>query len=1412
MERMKKRFWRREMVVDAQGPASSLEELPYDELGLLWNRVCSRSGTHLEMYSLVSLSDRKYKRVHMRKSHHSVSFLTTTTRRRPSGLPRCCCRRRQELVGGVSGGRGLVGILLLLRGILEVISAEINGFVFVFLSIGKPRGTLQEKGKRGRKRCLRRRRLVTVELLFMGDHGGFSRPSSSLLNGLLPNKAASVTRVLDADRWSMVEARTAELIQCIQPNQQSEMCRNAVANYVQRLIMKCFSCQVFTFGSVPLKTYLPDGDIDMTAFSKNPILKDMWADDVRNMLETEERSENAEFRVNEVQYIQAEHIICPNSLLFPLLPAHTNFIILITKETKSTSGCCDVKIIKCLVENIVVDISFNQLGGLCTLCFLEEVLYRFLEFFSNFDWENFCVSLWGPIPINSLPDMKAEPPRKDNGEVLLSKLYLDACSSKYSVSPSIQENQGQPFVSKFFNIIDPLRINNNLGRSVSKVIEIRSSIRGSLASRLWISVFGECREVIAWIFVYMVRIRSAFAFGAKRLAALLECPKDDLPSDVDKFFMNIWRQHKSSQRPDAPSPDLWNMQPSSNVETPVEAVSTQAISQPVSTVDQSAQNFKKNDVSKSSGHTAQVEGGLNSSELVENDKSQKTELREGSGSFQFARTRSSPELSDTSADFSSRQRNRLPDTVKNQNPATREDHASQRKNLGSEIFINYCSKTSPDDLSYPRHGSAYQNFDVPDDSAFTSTNQGNADFLATGEGFVSWQKALEMHQEQQDLINMTAVSEAVPHGLYSTQMLSCDSNAGLLSSPEVVTEASIKRSSITEEETENADRGSWADQNNGSTRPSCKVNKNVLTLHYDGKRTSSTGSLSSSNIYKSSSHSTGNGYMFVREDQGLVGEDSNRVHPYLSLRDQDSNLVDDITNLRSCSNTQPTSSSGKSSSESSCDEAPTMSSQLARDKHRRRGTSTSAPFHGTTKSMWDYDNLSSDSVPIGADDNREWVPLSMMGSDVVERTMDSGSMAPMQVHTIHSLGHESPHSSNSDPMVPIRPVLVSASSQRGTADNTGMLPFAFYPTGPPVPFLAMLPVCHYDSSTSVGSTSHFDNIGLGGSGHRNSSDLNFDLTEGQERPVAHIGVGTMKDEAFEQSEVHNPDILNSDFANHWQNLQFGKFCQNTRYPGPLMYSSPVVIPPMYLQGHFPLDGPEDHYLGQTRPTNVYRGYLDDVPRYRGGTGTYLPNQNLSFRDQQALHARSHGGHYGNDHSDRSDREGSWLKSKSRASGRSRGRNQTEKVNPRSKRLTATDNMSEAPWNSYRDEPLASYPSPSNPFSSMGMHGSGNIPHGMHPLPTGNSSRADQAGSAAPSVMMFYSYDHGAGHDDLSSEQPEFGLLGSLHVSGVDEAAHAVDGDLVRFNQRQEAYGRGSGHSSPDHPSSPQAHRRYSFFS
>lgn len=81
----------------------------------------------------------------------------------------------------------------------------------------------------------------------MGDHGSWEQPSCLPPNGLLPEETAKVTQVLDADRWFNAEEQTAELIARIQPNQSSEEQRNAVANYVQRLITECLSCRVSVF-------------------------------------------------------------------------------------------------------------------------------------------------------------------------------------------------------------------------------------------------------------------------------------------------------------------------------------------------------------------------------------------------------------------------------------------------------------------------------------------------------------------------------------------------------------------------------------------------------------------------------------------------------------------------------------------------------------------------------------------------------------------------------------------------------------------------------------------------------------------------------------------------------------------------------------------------------------------------------------------------------------------------------------------------------------------------------------------------------------------------------------------------------------------------------------------------------------
>ena len=42
--------------------------------------------------------------------------------------------------------------------------------------------------------------------------------------------------------------------------------------------------------------------------------------------------------------------------------------------------CIQVKLIKCVIDNIVVDISFNQIGGVTTLCLLELVIHGNLNY------------------------------------------------------------------------------------------------------------------------------------------------------------------------------------------------------------------------------------------------------------------------------------------------------------------------------------------------------------------------------------------------------------------------------------------------------------------------------------------------------------------------------------------------------------------------------------------------------------------------------------------------------------------------------------------------------------------------------------------------------------------------------------------------------------------------------------------------------------------------------------------------------------------------------------------------------------------------------------------------------------------------------------------------------------------------
>uniref|UniRef100_A0A7N0VK41 Polymerase nucleotidyl transferase domain-containing protein n=1 Tax=Kalanchoe fedtschenkoi TaxID=63787 RepID=A0A7N0VK41_KALFE len=347
--------------------------------------------------------------------------------------------------------------------------------------------------------------------------------------------------------WAVAEDAAIHMLSRVHPTLDADQKRKDVTDYLETLITSAISpdVQLFPYGSVPLKTYLPDGDIDLTALSSTKT-EHALASEIRAVLEKRQYEKAGHYEIHDVQFIDAE-----------------------------------VKLVKCLVQNIVVDISFNQLGGICTLCFLEQVdrligrnhlfkrsiilikawcyyesrilgahhglistyaletlvlyifnmfhssidgpvavLYRFLDYFSKFDWDNYCISLNGPVPRAALPDISVDIPEDGWSNMLLSAEFLKNCVDMFSVPSKDPETNLQTFTIKHLNIIDPLKVNNNLGRSVH---------RGNF-----------------------YRICSALRYGARKLGWILSLPRERLSVELKRFFLNSLERHGNNYWDDIP--------------------------------------------------------------------------------------------------------------------------------------------------------------------------------------------------------------------------------------------------------------------------------------------------------------------------------------------------------------------------------------------------------------------------------------------------------------------------------------------------------------------------------------------------------------------------------------------------------------------------------------------------------------------------------------------------------------------------------------------------------------------------------------------------------------------------------------------------------------------------------------------
>lgn len=821
------------------------------------------------------------------------------------------------------------------------------------------------------------------------------------------------------------------------------------------------------------------------------------------------------------------------------------------------------------------------------------------------------------------------------------------------------------------------------------------------------------------------RIRSAFAFGAQRLARLLDCPRENLIAEVNQFFMNTWERHGKGNRPDAPCPDLYGLQQpslnhiegsdslrsnpnskkakenSSSHESEVEAdrgshashsVSSQRRNYSSKQISRNAAVYtpphiqnQKTYANSTSSITAdqnhQAAQSTSSNENTHTDKGRSSRpdylANEGQGRYQFARTHSSPELTDASSEVPSRGRRiRTSETGKGQTVSARSDY-SRRRNLGSEGPDYHSARSSTENSPSSRQGSSHRSIDGAIDSNSASNSyHGESGLSTVGEDHPSVADTMQMHQEEQDRVNMMAsrvhnfsgqvqmpvnlasaylpvpispsilaslghahrnVAGMIPtnipsfeppwassihysQGLVSLPVSQYFPTVGMNSSKEMV-EPPDDNLRSTEVNQDDNDHGFWPENDSDSMREFDPDNGNSVGFNFV-----TSARLNSSDNYLMKDQGV------MKENRGLIRENYGDTSQYQNVKGID---VYPAASSRSIPASQAPPSRSKVSSEGSWDDSPSKVSKSGRDRRGRRNAPSTEPstMYRSGKNGWQYEaELAESASSLPDDDSRNWIQLSTAGTEVAESTV-SGGLDSSHVRTNLIPGYEHAQMSGSSSVLPIASMLVGPDSRQKGVDNHGVLPVTFFPMGPPIPFVTMLPFPVYNFPNEVGnsisSTSQYGDDEFSNS-NVNQSDQSLDPPENLDQSGIINNLNSMKGSAsLEASEEHKSDILNSDFASHWQNLQYGRFCQNPRNHGHTLYPSSVFMPPMYLQGPWdspgrPLSANMNLFAqlmsygprfipvsplqpGSNRPTAVFQHYGDEVPRYRGGTGTYLPN-------------------------------------------------------------------------------------------------------------------------------------------------------------------------------------------------------------
>ena len=320
----------------------------------------------------------------------------------------------------------------------------------------------------------------------------------------MPRRQAELDSVID------------ELIACVGVNQQSLEERLAVLNFTRECILSALAdsdCLVVvtTFGSVPLRSCIWDADMDVSIIArtkKGQLVSEERCNELLDIVHAHfqkvHRDAKAKMSVSEVHLIPSRVPVLKVAVGSFGLDISVNKLAGTVKlpfleMVDGIIGRChlfkrSLLLIKawCAHESRLLGSSKGLLATyaleVMLMClfnvFHDEltrpiiVLQKFLEYFSGFDWDNFCVTVCGPISKDRLAvlsqqyygeafnpriEIEAASGRLIKGRGLGGSCWLDDFRSRFCYDKALDSGS---FQFKLMNIIDPMCHSNNLGRSV----------------------------------------------------------------------------------------------------------------------------------------------------------------------------------------------------------------------------------------------------------------------------------------------------------------------------------------------------------------------------------------------------------------------------------------------------------------------------------------------------------------------------------------------------------------------------------------------------------------------------------------------------------------------------------------------------------------------------------------------------------------------------------------------------------------------------------------------------------------------------------------------------------------------------------------------------------------------------------